>query len=281
MNVIKYFFQILLIINNKIKILENITSKLMFMILDSNHPSRLEFFKKNFTKKINEKGNNLFIYFGDSHVEYYSRYFELKKKLIRTKEFWIGNQTILGIILKKNQKNFIKNLKKILDIKKKKKYIFISLGSIDIRASFYELKIRKLIKNNEEIYELFQKSLIFLIESIQQLMKTYKKKIYIGFFEIMNNTEKGLLPKTVHQLNVIKNKNLYPVFGTHLQRSIWTVEINKILKKECNKKNIKYLETNKYINNSLDFKNSYDKVHITKKKTILKINNNIRIIFNI
>lgn len=281
MNLINYFFHVLLIINNKIKFLDYIISKIMFSIFDSNHPSRLEFAKKIYTNKNYKKNENLLVYFGDSHVEYYSRYFALKGELIFTKAYWIGAQTMLGIMLKKNHEMILKNLKKILDIKNDKKYILISLGSIDIRTSFYELKLRKLIRNDKEIYDLFEKSFIFLLDSINQVIKNYNKKIYIGFFEIMNSSEKGLLPNTVLQLNKIKKENLYPVFGSLLQRNAWTVKINKILKEQCYKKDIKYLETNKYIERAINLKNSADKIHITQKKSILKINNNIKNKFNI
>lgn len=272
-----YIFHILILINNRIKILKNILEKSMYYFLNSNHPSRLEFLKKKKKIQIIKKSNQLFLYFGDSHVEYYSRYLENNK--LNTKAFWIGPQTVLGTIAKNNWEYFQSNLSKYLK-SKNLKYIFFSIGSIDVRASFYELKLRKLIDKEQNLYDLFEESLNNLILNIKKITDAQKTKVKIGFFEILYNSEVGCLPKNIYQLNLIRNNTPYPVFGSKKIRTKWLNIANKILKKQCAKNKIKFLETNKFIKNKFSKKYTPDGIHLTEEKTIIKINNNIRIKFN-
>ena len=88
------------------------------------------------------------------------------------------------------------------------------------------------------------------------------------------------MPKNIHQLNLIRNNTPYPVFGSKKIRTKWLNIANKILKKQCAKNKIKFLETNKFIKNKFSKKYTPDGIHLTEEKTIIKINNNIRIKFN-
>jgi len=143
------------------------------------------------------------------------------------------------------------------------------------------LKLRKLINCEKDLYILFEKSLNHLILNIKRITKLYQPKIKIGFFEILKDSEKGNTPKNIYQLNLVRKKKEYPVFGSKKLRAKWLYNANKILKKQCIKNKIKFLETNKFINNKLSSIHSLDGIHLTNEKTISKINDNIKIKFKI
>jgi hypothetical protein len=282
-------FFIFLKIFNKKEDKFNILSKVIFNNFKSNHPRRLKlfqeiflglnFFRKNIYEKLPDTQRNFvvprftkknIIFIGDSHVEFYSRVINFENEVFskNTWSLWLGPKTIIGfqdpfnLIKFRETSHFIKNFQN------KKDNIFIfTLGSIDVRCLFYEIIVRKIVKNKKDLLKLFRLS---LKNVFKEIIKCGYKKKNVMFLGIPNNYDSGLQPKKISGLIKHKNKLGYPTFGSLKERNKWTVNVNKIISKECQINKFKYIDIIKVIkkNKINDQKNRFDNIHYISKKFI-------------
>lgn len=283
-----------------------------YKLLSSNHPRRFETFYLRFKsilfwvkgneiwQKKNKKKENIFfflnskiissknveiIFLGDSHVEFFSRILECNYSIIpkRIKAFWLGPKTVIGLIGSSEISEINKNLKFITKSNSCKKYIILSLGSIDIRTSFYELMLRKIVKNDKELINIFERGLNILLSNVMN--NNSKKLLGIGFLELMDSYELGAIPKSIKELEIIKNNSLYPTFGSIAQRTKWTNKINAIIKKKVIKNNIDFIEIKSSFKDKKNKDVLFDKIHLSSNKIIKKIystiQNNIKMKINL
>lgn len=265
----------------------NTISKIIFNNFKSNHPSRIElfekilfrlfFFKENIYEKLPDsqkkfivplftKQNIIFI--GDSNAEFYSRIINFENDVCskNTWCFWLGPKTIMGFQHPTNLVKFREVSQFIKDFQNKEDNILIfTLGSIDVRCLFYEIILRKIVKNEKALLKLFRQSLMNVFKEI--INCGYKKKNVI-FLGIPNNFEFGLRPKKISDLIKYKNKLKYPTFGSSKERRKWTFDVNKIISKACKINKFKYLDIINIIkkNKINDRKNRFDSIHYMSKE---------------
>ncbi|MDC0940802.1 hypothetical protein OAR75_00435 [Candidatus Pelagibacter sp.] len=255
---IRYFLKIFKINRN---IFDSCYSSLNYNFLGSNHPRRYEaysrrfrsikfWFKKNskwqqknkdkslnfcYFNELQKKFNNDvdIIFFGDSHVEYLSRILEneesIKPKNI--KSYWVGPKTVIGMLSKESSEDVIGNLKKLLNKTNRKCYIIFSFGSIDIRCSFYEIIFRKISKNENELFKLFERGLRVLISKVIAKAKAKSNIIGVGYLGLFNSSLAGKEPNSLKSLIAIRRKNYYPTLGFKSKRNRWTFKANLLIKK--------------------------------------------------
>ena len=153
------------------------------------------------------------------------------------------------------------------------KIAVIALGTIDIRAIFYEFLVTKTVKNESELLTLFTSGMNNFIKNLRPLLKKrgFKK---IGIIEIFNTNKDGQNPKNYSEIKKIKMKNPYPTFGSKSQREIWSKKANKIIKKLAKKNEISFISNQMHLQkNSKKILN--DGIHLSSKNLIQKINENI------
>ena len=285
------------LINLELKFLNNYFSLTSYKLLKSNHPSRfkiyfdniknLNLFQKNFDwSKNNRKKNkqyhllkndlknNNIIFFGDSHVEFLSRVIKSKIEIVPNNHFayWIGPKTVVGLLSKVNFESIYKNLIKVLFQEKKKIYLVMSFGGIDVRCIFYELLFRNIVKNEKELFELFDSGLDILFNNILKKLRKNNKLIGIGILALVNSSLKGKEPNTVKKLINEKSKELFPTFGSKLKRLRWTKKANYLLKKKAKKYKVDFIGEKSLLNikNTNNLLN--DGIHLSSKNIINKLN---------
>jgi hypothetical protein len=278
--------------------------RLLIRYIYSNHDKRILYIKrqvskKNFRKKektiqesvdmeflnnteiLYPKDHTLLIYLGDSLIEYLSRVKLHENSFKNSLAYWLGPKTRMGF----NQETELSDLTKIVAnsvqsyIKGKSFESLIivwSSGSIDVRCSVYELKLRKLFSDDKELAQIYRDSTENLI---QYFIKPLSKKLAtskIVFLSELDSSLEGETPKTVSSLKKIKknHRHEYPSFGNLDERSKWRKLFNKTSSKLASENNFMFLDLNPYLN-----KNSgsvqFDGVHISDPTVINKINNKI------
>jgi len=297
---------------SKVKINENLLLELLsYKLFNSNHPRRLEMYvprikskkfwfknnyhwqsknkdkNQNFTfldnsskKKLNDKK---IIFIGDSHGEFLSRGLMSDKSLVpeNLKNIWVGSKTIIGLISKDSREEVKYKINKLLQLdQNNKKYLIFSFGSIDVRSSFYELLLRKIVNNENDLFKLFENSLDILFREIISKYKNKKNNIGIGFIELWNalpvkkfNTIPE--PKSIKLLMSIKNRIWLNTFGYEFRRKKWTVKANELIKKYSKKYNIDFIETDSILNTKNHKKIFLDGVHLYSGEILSKIIINI------
>ncbi len=274
---------------NKI-IIFNFEQFFSYLLLNSNHPSRIHEISKKL-KRANfwtnkDKSNDIFfiyanktkkkIYFiGDSQAEYLSRTINDYNDILsfNSKSLWLGPSLVIGLNSGAVVKQMINKISLILNNKKENKIAIITLGTIDIRAIFYEFIITKTVKNEKELFTLFRSGLENFIKNLKPILKKkgFKK---IGIIEIFNADKKGLCPKNYMEIKKIKKRNPFPTFGSKRRRELWTIKTNKIIR-ELAKKNMLHFISNQVNSNHNNEKILKDGVHLSSKKIIVKINESI------
>jgi hypothetical protein len=270
--------------------------KLNLLIINSNHPKRIDFYynflseKKIFMRKdidiLNQNNipsnqitlsnnnfdNKKFFFIGDSHVEFYSRLYFNKYSLYRNRSYalWMGAKTVIGFANAENISQLKKNLKFYNSISNPGDNFIISLGSIDVRCIFYELLFRKIFKNEEEIYKRFNENLKFIFESIRSLVSNDRNLSFLG---TLNSSNDGNCPQTINDLDDLKKKDEFVTLGTIKQRSLWTNSINRLIMENCNQFEFKFLNLQNFISqlNINENKIFFDGIHCYSKNFIQKL----------
>jgi hypothetical protein len=249
--------------------------KILILLIRSNHPKRYLSVYEKLNIKINnnsifyDKNNyqNLNIFIGDSHSEFYGRnYPELDDDRNLNLTYWIGPVLLMNFITSKEISKKIINFINFTTnkIKSKKINIILCFGEIDIRNSFYQiLKIDKSFHSINALLSFIKKRLTNQITIIKNNINV--KKYNLFFHDIQPTPNKqGINPKNKKELNKINNTN-FPVLGNIKTRVFWRKRLENCLFKNQNKIGIKYIRQNSVIfdhkNNAINFKFTRDNNH--------------------
>lgn len=280
--------------------------KLCIHFLGSNHPRRVDFYLRLWTKKIMDLGDDLddlfhnnpyaitsknnkkilIIYIGDSLTENLSRVkFRSRIGQIRTVTYWLGPLTRMGFVNQTEYNKIINQIK--LTIKKlilngervDRISIVWSSGTIDIRCSFYELLFSKTFNSESEILTHYENCTEHLITNFLLPLKDALSANDIFLLSEIDTTFAGCAPESQKEIREIRKNSQYPTLGLPAQRHNWRKMVNAVSKDSANKLNINYLEINGFIDygSGLD---QLDCVHLTNPYTVYKINNSILNIIN-
>lgn len=257
------------------KISHAIIDKTLIILLRSNHPKRYYLEYKKFNSEINFKSllfdnknyDNLNLFIGDSHSEFYGRNFS---KLDRDKNlnltYWLGPILLLNFLTSKKVSKKIINFINFINnkVKYKKLNIILSFGEIDIRNSFYKiLKIDKSFCNTNELFFFIKKNFTNQVTFIKNNINLTKYDLF--FHDIQPTPNKnGICPKNKSELAKIKNIN-FPVLGNLKNRVYWRKKLANYLFKNQKKIGIKYIKQNRIIfdlkNNAINLKFTEDNNH--------------------
>jgi hypothetical protein len=218
------------------------------------------------------------IYLGDSHVEYLSRvkntqYAELFSGRI---SLWLGPKTLLGLYYGQSKDQWLGPVINHLDGLQGAAIVFFSIGSIDIRASFYELLVRRTVANEEELFLLFRNALIYFFEDIVANVADLAKVKDVAVFEIFPCTLGGVEPTSSKEIKMIRKSEEYPVFGSVTQRMAWVNAANMILEEVADVYDVHVLPTGSLTDLTKIEAISLDGVHISCPSLIGETNNAAR-----
>ena len=281
-----------------------------FLIRDifSNHVRRLNLTARNNSKKflfkkeytsdelvdkfflfdseiLHTKRETLVVYIGDSLIEYLSRVKINTNSYENSIAFWLGPKTRLGLNLESELSDLVKSISKFVHEYSKGKVfndiiIVWSSGSIDVRCSIYELKLRKLFANDDELAQIYKSStqnlIQFLIKPLSYELST-KNIVFLSELDSYLEFDK---PTSIAPLKKIKKLNQYPTLGDPKERLQWRILLNKISSEIAFENNFKFLNLNNYLPAGFDKTQiQFDGIHITDPHTISNINKKILDLF--
>ena len=118
----------------------------------------------------NQKKN---IFHRRSQAEYLSRTINDHNDILsfNSKSLWLGPSLVIGLNSDTVVKQMINKISLILNNKKQNKIAILTLGTIDIRAIFYEFIITKTVKNEKELFVLFRNGLENFIKNLKPILK--------------------------------------------------------------------------------------------------------------
>jgi hypothetical protein len=185
------------------------------------------------------------IYLGDSHVEYYSRIKSTKDADLfdGRVSLWLGAKTLLGLYYGQSKDQWLGPVIDYVNRMQGSAVVFFSIGSIDIRASFYELLIRRTVANEEELFLLFRNALIYFFEDIVLNVAHLAEIKDVAVFELFPCTLEGVEPSTSKEIKIIRKTEEYPVFGSVTKRMSWVHEANVILAEVADSYGVQILPT--------------------------------------
>ena len=230
---------------------------------------------------LHSKSETLFVYIGDSLIEYLSRVKINTNSYENSIAFWLGPKTRLGLNLESELSNLSKSISKFVHEYSKGKVfndiiIVWSSGSIDVRCSIYELKLRKLFANDDELAQIYKSStqnlIQFLIKPLSYELST-KNIVFLSELDSYLEFDK---PTSIAALKKIKKLNQYPTLGDPKERLQWRILLNKISSEIAFENNFKFLNLNNYLPAGFDKTQiQFDGIHITDPHTISNINKKI------
>ena len=256
-----------------------------------NNPVKL--YKYKYNLKINPKIDNNYqiIFCGDSHVEFLSRInllYSFKKK-VTPLSIWIGPKTLIGLSSDKKVQNWLfEIINRLKKEKNKKMLIIFSIGSIDIRTTIGYLLATKSISNEQDFFDIFERSYIAFHEvMIKKIEFVSERKI--AFLSLPPVSPlKGINIKNCSLKKAIEHQNNSPfsLFGSPIDRAVWTKILNLRLEKISRERGWNFINNdnayetiqfkNKYI---IDEKFSFDNTHITEPNFYAKTLKNIILYF--
>jgi hypothetical protein len=258
--------------------------KLIKKFLIKNEYTLDEFVDNEFLKSskiLHSEKETLLIYIGDSLIEYLSRVKINGNDYKNSLAFWLGPRTRMGLTLESEMLELIDSITKaVLDYRKKRQFeeliIIWSSGSIDLRCSIYELKLRKLFSTPEELIQIYKESTQNLIQNIIKPLSDKLSTKNIVFISELDSTIKGDEPNSISDLKKIKRLNELPSLGSLEERFQWRNSLNIVTSELAIKNNYKFLDINPYLYKNLDQnKVQFDGVHISSPDIIIDINKNI------
>jgi len=301
----------------RIKIIDNnFGTKFSFFLLyflHSNHERRINYFAKNresipkknthagnvcleiedpdrcfqcFNKSLSSKKNVLVVYIGDSLIEYLSRIRLNSNTFSSCLAIWLGPKTRLGLNLDSDLNFFLENTSRLISNYSIKHsfddiILVLSIGTIDIRCSIYELELRKLFNKPEELQKLYQETSSNLVQKLIEPLRIKLQTKHVVILSELDSTLVGEKPENIQQLKVLRETNIYPTLGDMEYRKSWRYRFNKISRTVAKENGYKYLDINTYISDSTDpARIQFDGVHISDPSTVFKINNRILNLFN-
>lgn len=214
--------------------------------------------------------NDFVVFIGDSHVEFYSR-INTSKLRKNPLALHLGAVTLIGIdSLKKSNLNYIISfLKKVILNNESKNFKIVwSFGSIDIRSSIYELRLRNVISEYDDIYSIILKSLKSLDNKICIINKSLRcNNVNHYLITPTISHENNIIPKNLSELIYLRKKQEILSLGNRDDHIYFLNTFIDVLKGNSFN-NINYIENNA---NLLDKKLFFDGIHITCANTIKKI----------
>lgn len=229
----------------------------------------------NHCSSVDKLENFHLIFVGDSHVEFLSRVKTQKgqKFYKNTSAVWLGPITLLGYTHRTNLDDEIKRIAYLLEptityaLKKNRniKLIFC-IGSIDIRFSIHELVMRKVMVSADEVLDLLEKSMEkMILVHIPQICEQFPKaNIDLGVASCTNILDDGVLPTSLKEVKKIRQSELFPTFGTSLQRDKWMDGLNTRIKRLCNIHNVHFFEFAMSDSRKDRYQLSIDGIHLTE-----------------
>jgi len=231
------------------------------------------------------KSEILVVYIGDSLIEYLSRVKININSYENSIAFWLGPKTRLGLNLESELSDLVKSISKFVhEYSKGKSFndliIVWSSGSIDLRCSIYELKLRKLFANDDELAQIYKSSTQNLIQFLIKPLSYELSTQNVVFLSELDSCLEGDKPTSIAALKKIKKLNQYPTLGGPKERLQWRILLNKISSEIALENNFKFLNLNKYLPSGLDKTQiQFDGVHISDPYTISNINKKILDLF--
>jgi hypothetical protein len=218
-----------------------------------------------------------FIFIGDSHAEFLSRVRASRDDIMyaHSHSIWLGSTTLLGVGMTPPKDYVLSALKNIdISLNCKKIHIIWSFGSIDIRASLYELMVRRVVGNDNDIAELILKSLDIingaLIEDTQSYLDTrYPSMEVVNCFAAASNSFfEGETPKTTKEIRFLRKTQAFPTFGSIETRKGFTKVVNSTIRAWCDRN--QYVYHDPYFDATKEDNRIYmrDGIHLTDPKVI-------------
>jgi len=222
-----------------------------------------------------------FIFIGDSHIEFLSRVRGSRDDIMfaHSHSVWLGPVTLLGVGMNPPKDYVLSALNNTsIGLNCKKIHVVWSLGSIDIRASLYELKVRRVVGSDNDIAELILKSLdiingTLIKDSRSYLVKRYASvKVVNCFVAASNSFFEGDTPKTTKEIRFLRKAQAFPTFGSIETRKRFTEVVNSTIRTWCDRN--QYVYHDPYFDATKEANRIYmrDGIHLTDSK---RINNNV------
>ena len=272
-----------------------IISKLLFWKRFTNNSLKnnpIKLYKSEYNVKNISKINNYQIIFcGDSHVEFLSRInlFDSFKKQLKPISIWLGPKTLIGVSSDINVQNCLfEIINRIEKENNKKMFIIFSIGSIDIRTTVGYLLATKSISNENDFFDIFERSYIAFYEGIIEKIKVGNQR-NIAFLSLPPVSPlKGINIKkcSLKKANEYQKNSPFSIFGSPKERAVWTKILNLRLEKISRERGWNFIknddayETIQFKNHYIiDEKFSFDNTHITEPNFYAKTLKNILLHF--
>ena len=187
--------------------------------------------------------NKHFIFVGDSHTEFLSRIRISEDDLLyaNSHAIWLGPVTLFGLDAAKERVQVTELLKAVnISDDCEEIYLLWSLGTIDIRASIYELSMRGVIDGEQDIGDLVHNSLNLLGErvmpDIQKFMNSRfgSSNIINCFIGASNSPIEGSSPQKISEIKSERKLRSFPTFGSVNVRRKYSDHVNVALRSWCN-----------------------------------------------
>ena len=262
--------------------LQRLSTHFLLKYLRSNHPKRLRycwwtngllrnlssvFFKREsktdvqihavFAEHVIEGSieNSHLVAIGDSHVEFITRLF-LKDNLpffSNSSAIWLGARSSIGLVFEQeftHYQNFLleqlRAIALLSDRQNQKMTILWSMGTIDVRTVFYELKLRKVVTSDDQLFELFERAVNLIVSDFLFHFKNILRNefsrlpINLCYSSCAPVLEKGAEPKTISELMELRKTAEFPVLGSFKVREAWRRKANQKIHSVCKKHNIRF-----------------------------------------
>tara|TARA_R110001606_G_scaffold355312_1_gene506193 strand:- start:21458 stop:22465 length:1008 start_codon:yes stop_codon:yes gene_type:complete len=221
-----------------------------------------------------------FIFIGDSHSEFLSRVRTNKKShfFSNAHAIWLGPVTLFGFssaIKIDKLLRYIKDIK--IDNEVDSICIVWSLGTIDVRASIYELYLRNIVDDRNGLENLVDVSLeslnISIIRPFLNVVVSDFPNIEVKncFLGASNSLFVGDEPRSIKNIKSIRKNNSYPTFGSVETRREFCDIVNSRI--ECWTIDNDYLYNNPYETTSVMSLNSAmrDGIHLTDSRMVCEL----------
>lgn len=265
---------------------------LIIIILGSNHPRRVDEFKKYLKWKNSEicwknilskkKIHQINVFIGDSHSEFYGRNFTKYKNNDHYLCYWTGPTTLVNFCTSTYLLNSILSFINFIYIINKKKCkkinIIFSFGEIDIRTFFFEnIYINKLFKNQKILIKFIVNNFSISIRYINDKTKKLKIKNIKYYFKEIGPTSNalGLNSKDEYEIKNDIAKKKFPVLGRINERVTWRKQLMQSIKRNNIIKILKISPSSFNVKGAINNYKSIDNNHITDVDELIKTQKNI------
>ena len=207
-----------------LKVFLRVHTKTVFRILirGSNHPKRLHFLSSNKIKRFHTLWPFAYpvIFLGDSHAEFLSR--SSRPGIFA---WWIGPHTVsemTRLIAAEFDSGLGCFVRELVNAGFRPR-IVISVGTVDIRMAIFELKLRGLLRTDDDIRKYLRQQLIYFFDEIKKKMHRHfpADAVELVALKVASVDIEGRNPKSISELMEIKQNEQIPILGTIDARSRW------------------------------------------------------------